>query len=1202
MKNNTNETRILIVEDDAIVATHLKILVKRMGFSILGPVFSGEEAVEKAIEENPSVILMDIKLKGSINGIEAAEQINQKADIPIIYLTAYTDDEIIEKCKATNPYGFLSKPVREKELFASIETAVYKSSTDRTLRHLYQLLNAIRQIDKLIANERNADKLLFQACEILTQTKDYPAVHILTKQNLENLPVAFSQKFSRLKNIEKNGDSLTEIFYDGLIDRYQNEKITLLNGNDTEDIFNRLFNSGNAAEYSIAICPFLYNKNQIGFLVVTNQLDSFDSEETELLKTLAEDLAFALHNITLDEERVKAEQSLQERENYYRTLLHSMHEDILVIDKDYTIVDTNNAVMKTTSQLTKDIIGKKCHEAAYNFDSPCSQSGEDCGLEKVFETGKPQYSHHIHRTIDNSLVHVDILYSPIKDKSGNVIQVIESIRDVTSVVSTREALSQSEERIKQIAENIDIVLFTFQSKNGEEEITYLSPAFEKTWGIERKKIIENKNLFFDSIISDDLLKVKDCIKEAKRVENYVKKIEYRIIKPDKSIRWISSEIKSVRNSFNGSTNIIGIAEDITERNITRVKLERSEQDYKNLFEHAHDPIVIFEFSTGIILNTNKKAVDAFGYTKEELTGKSYFDLCLNPDLLKEKITNLESNKNLSSFELDAVRKNKSLIIFEINLSLTDYHGKKACVSLNRDISFRKQAEKELRVLSEIVKQSPDSVILTDFEGRIEYVNPRFTESTGFDYDEVVGKVPRLLEPGTNGNIENSEMWSAIKNGFVWKGEFINLKKDSEPYWASVIISPVKNDSGEISRFLLLEQDVTHKKELEIELKLALTKSKEINEFKTHLLGNLNHEIRTPMNSIIGFAQIMGEETKDSSVQDMSDKIIKSSYRLLNTLNSIIELSDLESERIKVHNTEIDLTDLIKYLDYSYKKTVEEKNLKFEIEIKKENLVISSDEKLLEQVIKNLMENAIKYTEKGIIKIELDDFIDDAEKSFAVLSVSDTGIGIPNQNREFIFDAFRQASEGVKRRYQGSGLGLTIAQKMMKLLNGRIELESKEGVGSKFSVYIPLPKNNIIPKKIISGANNKSEKKESSGLPKLLIVEDYMMNVDIMKYFLNDLAIIRHATSYEETLNQINEQDFDIILMDIILKDSESGLELMKMIREIKHYKHIPIIAITGYTAAEDQEVFINEGFTGFLAKPFDKNQLRDVIIQNIYVH
>ena len=509
---------------------------------------------------------------------------------------------------------------------------------------------------------------------------------------------------------------------------------------------------------------------------------------------------------------------------------------------------------------------------------------------------------------------------------------------------------------------------------------------------------------------------------------------------------------------------------------------------------------------------------------------------------------------------------------------------------------------DFRLLSEIVKQSPNSIILTDVDGKIEYVNPRFLESTGYSIDELIGKIPRLLQKNDNNNIETKEMWNALQHGYAWKGEIVNLKKDNEPYWASVNISPIKNESGSISHFLLLEEDVTQKKELEIELKLALTKSNEINVFKTHLLGNLNHEIRTPMNSIIGLAQIMSEETKDRSAQEMSEKIIKSSYRLLNTLNSIIELSDLESERIKVHNSEIDLSDMVKYLDYSYKKAVEEKNLELEIEIKKDKLIVTSDEKLLEQVMKHLLDNALKYTDKGKIKIELDEFLDEFGKSYAVIIISDTGIGISNQNLEFIFDAFRQSSEGVKRRYEGTGLGLTIAQKMMKLLNGRIEVESKEGVGSKFSVYLPLPDNKTDSKKQKPVNSSKIIKKENSELPNLLIVEDYLMNVDIMKYFLNDLANIDCATCYDETMKLVKQKNFDMILMDIILKDSESGLELMKKIREVEHYAHIPIIAISGYTSAEDQEVFINEGFTGFLAKPFDKNQLRDVITQNVYVH
>ena len=492
-----------------------------------------------------------------------------------------------------------------------------------------------------------------------------------------------------------------------------------------------------------------------------------------------------------------------------------------------------------------------------------------------------------------------------------------------------------------------------------------------------------------------------------------------------------------------------------------------------------------------------------------------------------------------------------------------------------------------------------SVLLTDTKHIIEYVNPRYTELTGKSFEEIIGKEADEIKPLEIKDV--NEIWNKVKEGVIWNGEVMNVNKNRVPYWASLSISPIKNDEGEIVHFLLIEQDITQQKELEIELKLALNKSNEINIFKTHLLGNLNHEIRTPMNSIIGFSQIMMEETEDENVVEMSNKIIKSSYRLLNTLNSIIELSDLESERVKVTKTDINLSHFVRYLDYSYRSISSEKNLEFVIDIQKEDIVVQSDEKLLEQVLRNLIDNAIKYTETGGITITANDFADKQKNRYCVIKVKDTGIGIPEKNRNVIFDAFRQLSEGVTRRYEGTGLGLTIAQKMVKLLNGKLEIESREGQGSSFSVVLPLPLIDIVHENSEPLDDTLQNKVDSPDLvpPHLLIVEDYLMNVDIMKYFLNDIATMDNTTNYEETIAAVEKIDYDIILMDINLKDSIGGLELMKEIRKINKYKNSPIIAITGYTSSMDQDTFMKAGFSGFLAKPFNQKQLRDIILKNL---
>lgn len=1197
MINRKVQNRILVVEDDAIVASQLQRTLHKMDYTSIGPVATGEEAIELALRELPDCILMDIKLKGELSGIETAGLIHKVAEIPVIYVTAYADNETIERSKDSYTYGFLTKPIRDKELGAMIETAIYKSSTDRSLKHLNQLLRAIRSIDKLITQESVPEKLLAETCSILVNSKDYIAAWISNEIDPHSSPMVISENFKKTF-IGGISNHLLKRKIQNVVDiNLQSNKPTVLRNDAGLNFFNKIFFNHNLKNPSAFISPIRYREKFYGYLIIfSDNIYSFDSEEIELLQTLVEDVAFALNSIDVEKERILAEEALIESETYFRSLLHSMHEDIIVIDRDYNVIDANNSFLKSRGLVSDLVIGKKCHKISNNSDAPCCENDEACALQDVFEKGNPKLLKHKHKKADGSFVHVDVLFSPLKDETGRVTKVIESIHDVTDLLSTQEALSASEERIKQIADNIDIVLFTLTSDENGEKLKYLSPAFDRVWGIKGKKAIENSAIWLESIYPKDRKKLLEAIQSAKLDKTYVGKLEYRIVRPDGSTRWISSSIKNAVNTFNGSGNIIGIAEDITERILTENKLKRSEQAYKNLFDNAHDPIVIFEPERGIILNTNLKGCEAFGYDKLELIGKSFFELCVDVPSLVEKVSEVADNKDVPTFELESLRKDKSSIFFEINLSLTDYLGQKAIISINRNITFRKHAEKELRILSEIVKQSPASVLLTDTKNIVEYANPRFTELTGFTSEEIVGKAAAKLKPIENQDV--NAIWDEVNSGAVWQGEVMNVKKNHVPYWASLSVSPIKNEKGKISHYLSIEQDITQQKELEIELKLALTKANGINIFKTHLLGNLNHEIRTPMNSIIGFSQIMIEESEDENVVEMSNKIIKSSYRLLNTLNSIIELSDLESERVKVNNNDINVSHFVRYLDYSYKTTAQEKGLSLEIDIQKEDLVVSSDEKLLEQIFRNLLDNAIKYTEKGGIRLIVNEFLDDDNGKYCDIKVIDTGIGIPQKNINVIFDAFKQLSEGFTRRYEGTGLGLTIAEKMVRLLNGKLEVESKEGEGSSFAILLPLPSTDIIPE-----VEEKFELTETSiiasGLvPHLLIVEDYLMNVDIMKYFLNDIARMDHTCNYEETLVAIKNAQYDIILMDINLKDSIGGLELMKEIRKIESYRKTPIIAITGYTSSMDQDTFKNEGFTGFLAKPFNQKQLRDTIFKN----
>jgi len=1196
----SNKNRILIVEDDAIVASQLQRTITKMGYESVGPVATGAEAVELALREYPDTILMDIKLKGELTGIEAADLIHKESDIPVIYLTAYADHETIERSKDPYTYGFLTKPVRDNELGAMIETAIYKSTTDKSLAHLNQLLKAIRSIDKLITRESVPEKLLSEACLILVNSKDYVVSWISLENDPANNPLITSEKFkSGFKggiinhSIKKKIQSLTKT-------ELSKSKPTLLRDVECSDLFSKIFVEHHLTNLSCVISPMNYREKFYGYLTVfSNSYSMFDNEEIELLNTLADDLAFALNSISVERKRIIAEQALSEREAYYRTLLHSMHEDILVIDKDYNIIDANNSVLKTTGFLTKDIIGKKCHRISHNSEMPCCENGDECELQNVFNSGNAKLVRHIHTKIDGSPVYVDVLYSPLKDEKGNVTKVIESIHDVTDLLSTQQALSESEERIKQIADNIDIVLFTLFSENDELMLTYISPAFDRVWGIDHKQAVENINVWIDSIYPQDKKRVTELIKEAKTKKDFIGSIDYRIIRPDGSTRWITSTVKSINPLPGKQANIIGISEDISERILTENKLKRSEQAYKNLFDNAQYPIIIIEPERGTILNTNSKACEVFGFNKEDFLDNNFYQLCVDGKQIYEKSVAASDNELVPIFELEAFGNDKKNISFEVTLSSTDFLGQKAVIIILNDITFRKNAEKELSVLSEIVKQSPISVLLTNVDNKVEYVNPRYTELTGTHSKDIIGKEAPALIP--SGNLDVKEVWAIVKNGDVWNGEVMKSNITGEPYWTSLSIAPIKDKLNKIIYYLSIEQEITQQKDLENELKLALTKANEINVFKTHLLGNLNHEIRTPMNSIIGFAQIMFEESTEEEIKMMAGKIVKSSQRLLNTLNSIIELSDLESQRIKLHEADINLSHFVRYLDYTYREKAKDKELKLEVEINPEDLIISSDERLLEQIFRHLIDNAIKYTETGGIKIIASQIIDNSSNRFCKISIEDTGIGISVKNREIIFDAFRQISEGVTRRYEGTGLGLTIAQKMIAIIGGKLEVQSDVDKGSTFSVLLPMPQTTVM-EELITEADLAEEVKTnetSDTKPNILIVEDYLMNVDIIRYFLNDMANMDNTANAEETLVAIDKAKYDLILMDINLKDNVGGIELMKIIRKIEYYKNIPIIAITGYTSYSDQDTFMKEGFSGFLAKPFSQKQLREIITRQL---
>ncbi len=370
-----------------------------------------------------------------------------------------------------------------------------------------------------------------------------------------------------------------------------------------------------------------------------------------------------------------------------------------------------------------------------------------------------------------------------------------------------------------------------------------------------------------------------------------------------------------------------------------------------------------------------------------------------------------------------------------------------------DITRRKQAEAQLRKLQRAVEQSAHSIVITDKNGIIEYVNPAFTKVTGYTFEEAIGQNPRILKSGKHPPEFYKAMWDTLLQGKVFLSELVNRRKDGSLYWERASIAPIKNEKGEITHFVAIKEDITERKKLEEALQKARDEALEANRFKTQLLGNVSHDMRTPLGGILGYTEMLldgafGEPSEGQRQALM--RILQSTQHLIDFTNDLLNQAELESGRIRLNITEFDPRTLFKVVPSSAA-IAEAKGLQVHTEIDPRlPQRITGDPYWLRQILANLLSNAVKFTEKGHIWVRLRQ-IDDHHWA---IEVEDTGEGIPEEAHERIFEPFRQVDGSPQRRHKGSGLGLSIVKQLVDLMHGEIRLQSAPGQGSKFTIILP----------------------------------------------------------------------------------------------------------------------------------------------------
>lgn len=608
--------------------------------------------------------------------------------------------------------------------------------------------------------------------------------------------------------------------------------------------------------------------------------------------------------------------------------------------------------------------------------------------------------------------------------------------------------------------------------------------------------------------------------------------------------------------------------------LAKAEAEEGEKRYKSLFYDNKSVMILIDPFTGNIVDANKSACKYYGYSYNQLTAIKIQEInTLSEKKVKEEMKNA-LNELRQHFNFRHQLANGEIKDVEVYGGKVNISGKDLLYSIVHDITERKIAEEKVLKLSTSIEQSPISVIITNLKGVIEYANPYYSEISGYNRDELIGKNPNILKSGIHNKTFYKELWDTILAANKWQGEMCNKKKNGELYWENARISPIVNIKGEITHFVGIKEDITEKREIEKKLKFlansleqvgecvsitdnndiilyvnnafSLTygyskneligehmrivqsddvepsqaeklfsetkkgnwngelmnkrkdsslfpillstsvikddknnqiafigvarditelkkhtdeliaskeKAQESDRLKSTFLANMSHEIRTPMNGIIGFTSLLLEPNlTDDTKEEYIQIIHKSGERMLNTVNDIVEISKIEAGLVEVKKSDIDVIEVLKNLEDFFQLQAKEKGLILSLVNKCEKTIlkINTDKSKFESILTNLIKNAIKFTNKG--KIEVSFGIKDR---FVQFCVKDTGIGVPKNRINAIFNRFEQADISESREFQGTGLGLSIAKSYVELLSGRIWVESIEGEGSQFYFNIPF---------------------------------------------------------------------------------------------------------------------------------------------------
>lgn len=652
---------------------------------------------------------------------------------------------------------------------------------------------------------------------------------------------------------------------------------------------------------------------------------------------------------------------------------------------------------------------------------------------------------------------------------------------------------------------------------------------------------------------------------------------------DRAIRWPDNRLVKME-----------IALDIHDWKMTSDALKASEEKYRKLISKLPDAVVVHRDNKMLFISDQMFTI--FGKEQSDLRDVSLLEL-IHPDdmdmMMSYSSKRFRGEHVPEKYEVRIKVEGSDYHIFEVRGAVIDFEGEMATMTVLTNITERKKTEEALKQTREqyfnLVENAVDAIFHGDPSGNFIGVNPRACEMTGYSKQELLSSNMGILFTDEE-KMKKPLRYDLLQQGFTVRTERILTRKDGStlPIEMNTKMMPDRT-------YQSFFRDFSERKKMEDELIKAKEKAEVSDRLKSAFLANMSHEIRTPLNGILGFTEILNDDSISGTKRKEFLEIISSNGKqLLAIINDIIDISKIEAGQVKITNTKCFLNQFM-YEIYNFFSSEVLKKCETKVEIKlnipsERSMLVYTDDIRVRQILHNLIGNAVKFTKKGTIEFG---YSINPEKYLITFHVRDTGIGLPEEKLNMIFERFRQADDTTTRNYGGTGLGLAISKGLVELMGGKIWVESVENAGSAF--YFTIPLNPVL----IDDSNPEPEKHKQKNSynwsgKTILVVEDDNDSFLYLETLLekNNVTILRAENGKEAVERCAADKKISLILMDI-QTPVMNGYEATKKIRTFN--KNIPIIAQTANAFAEDREKCMASGCNDYVVKPIDVKYLFSLI-------